>query len=128
MTWCVQIVTELGPSFALTGCSSVWLERLLWEQEVASSNLVSPTKLMRHLALFMILGLLGCDHRPEARADFAVRKAFPNGEIFAVPDSTRKFIVRECGVTWWVELGSDDKPTLAYRIFLPDKYFYSSGK
>jgi hypothetical protein len=24
------------------GCSSVWPERLLWEQEVASSNLATP--------------------------------------------------------------------------------------
>src|SRR6478609_10611423 len=28
---------------ALTGCSSAWLERLLWEQEVAGSNPVTPT-------------------------------------------------------------------------------------
>jgi hypothetical protein len=28
-----------------TGCSSAWLERLLWEQEVAGSNPVIPTQL-----------------------------------------------------------------------------------
>ena len=27
---------------APTGCGSVWLERLLWEQEVAGSNPVTP--------------------------------------------------------------------------------------
>ena len=27
----------------LTGRSSAWLERLVWDQEVASSNLVAPT-------------------------------------------------------------------------------------
>ena len=27
----------------LSGCGSVWIERLLWEQEVASSNLVTPS-------------------------------------------------------------------------------------
>jgi hypothetical protein len=27
----------------VSGCSSVWLERLLWEQEAASSNLVTLT-------------------------------------------------------------------------------------
>ena len=25
------------------GCGSVWLERLVWDQEAASSNLVTPT-------------------------------------------------------------------------------------
>ncbi len=30
-------------SIFLTGCSSAWLERLLWEQEVARSNRVTPT-------------------------------------------------------------------------------------
>src|SRR6478672_2767890 len=30
-------------SCAFTGCSSAWLERLLWEQEVAGSNPVTPT-------------------------------------------------------------------------------------
>ena len=29
----------------LTGRSSAWLERLLWEQEVARSNRVAPTQL-----------------------------------------------------------------------------------
>jgi predicted lipid-binding transport protein (Tim44 family) len=28
---------------AFSGCSSAWLERLLWEQEVARSNRVTPT-------------------------------------------------------------------------------------
>jgi hypothetical protein len=32
-----------------TGCSSAWLERLVWDQEVASSNLVTPTS-MGHFA------------------------------------------------------------------------------
>jgi hypothetical protein len=37
---------------ALTGCSSAWLERLLWEQEVAGSNPVTPTlQLVRLLRL-----------------------------------------------------------------------------
>ncbi len=26
-----------------SGCGSVWLERLVWDQEAASSNLVTPT-------------------------------------------------------------------------------------
>jgi hypothetical protein len=30
-------------AYVLPGCSSVWLERLLWEQEVAGSSPVTPT-------------------------------------------------------------------------------------
>ena len=30
-------------SKALTGCGSAWLERLIWDQEVAGSNPVTPT-------------------------------------------------------------------------------------
>lgn len=26
----------------LSGCGSVWLERMIWDHEVASSNLVTP--------------------------------------------------------------------------------------
>ena len=29
-----------------TGCGSAWLERLLWEQEAAGSNPVTPIPLM----------------------------------------------------------------------------------
>ena len=28
----------------LSGCGSAWLERLVWDQEVAGSNPVTPTK------------------------------------------------------------------------------------
>lgn len=28
----------------LTGCGSAWLERLVWDQEVAGSNPVTPTQ------------------------------------------------------------------------------------
>ena len=27
----------------MTGCGSAWLERLVWDQEVAGSNPVTPT-------------------------------------------------------------------------------------
>ena len=30
-----------------TGCGSAWLERLVWDQEVAGSNPVTPTQYMR---------------------------------------------------------------------------------
>ena len=35
-------VTNKGLKQA-TGCSSAWLERLVWDQEVAGSNPVTPT-------------------------------------------------------------------------------------
>ncbi len=35
----------LGTLFVqdITGCGSAWLERLVWDQEVAGSNPVTPT-------------------------------------------------------------------------------------
>ena len=30
------------------GCGSVWLERLVWDQEAASSNLVTPIAVKHH--------------------------------------------------------------------------------
>src|SRR6476620_11049412 len=67
---------------ALTGCSSAWLERLLWEQEVAGSNPVTPIRMnrlayqphmiVRHSGIInsmMLVGLLsslfGCTHPPD---------------------------------------------------------------
>ena len=29
----------------LSGCGSAWLERLIWDQEVAGSNPVTPTQI-----------------------------------------------------------------------------------
>ena len=34
---------ELQNHITLTGCGSAWLERLIWDQEVAGSNPVTPT-------------------------------------------------------------------------------------
>ena len=33
---------ELQNHITLTGCGSAWLERLIWDQEVAGSNPVTP--------------------------------------------------------------------------------------
>ena len=44
----------------LSGCGSVWLERLLWEQDVAGSNPVTPTKLHRYEHLGC------CFHKPRS--------------------------------------------------------------
>ena len=36
-------VTSWDVKMQLTGCGSAWLERLVWDQEVAGSNPVTPT-------------------------------------------------------------------------------------
>ena len=36
-------VTEITTQKQKTGCGSAWLERLVWDQEVAGSNPVTPT-------------------------------------------------------------------------------------
>ena len=36
-------VTEITTRKQKTGCGSAWLERLIWDQEVAGSNPVTPT-------------------------------------------------------------------------------------
>ena len=33
----------IGDRKPLSGCGSAWLERLVWDQEVAGSNPVTPT-------------------------------------------------------------------------------------
>ena len=33
----------------LTGCGSAWLERLIWDQEVAGSNPVTPTYFLKNI-------------------------------------------------------------------------------
>ena len=35
-------VTEITTRKQKTGCGSAWLERLVWDQEVAGSNPVTP--------------------------------------------------------------------------------------
>ena len=35
-----------------TGCGSAWLERLIWDQEVAGSNPVTPTINLNNLILY----------------------------------------------------------------------------
>ena len=35
-------VTEMGHKNRTSGCGSAWLERLVWDQEVAGSNPVTP--------------------------------------------------------------------------------------
>ena len=36
-------VTEMTTKNFTSGCGSAWLERLVWDQEVAGSNPVTPT-------------------------------------------------------------------------------------
>ena len=48
------LLGKVSGGWILTGCSVVWLARLIWDQEVAGSNPVTPTffkksgKLMVH--------------------------------------------------------------------------------
>lgn len=39
----ISCVTEDSTKQENTGCGSAWLERLIWDQEVAGSNPVTPT-------------------------------------------------------------------------------------
>ena len=41
---------ELQNHITLTGCGSAWLERLIWDQEVAGSNPVTPTLQLNNYA------------------------------------------------------------------------------
>ena len=36
-------VSEMDLDKSTSGCGSAWLERLIWDQEVAGSNPVTPT-------------------------------------------------------------------------------------
>ena len=42
MVLCGRLHGRVGGYRFLTGCGSVWLERLIWDQEVAGSNPVTP--------------------------------------------------------------------------------------
>ena len=41
--WGTSIPHEKDLKHTMTGCGSAWLERLIWDQEVAGSNPVTPT-------------------------------------------------------------------------------------
>ena len=43
-------VTEITTRKQKTGCGSAWLERLIWDQEVAGSNPVTPTLQLNNYA------------------------------------------------------------------------------
>ena len=46
-------VTEITTQKQKTGCGSAWLERLVWDQEVAGSNPVTPIQLNNFSILIM---------------------------------------------------------------------------
>ena len=47
-----------------TGCGSAWLERLVWDQEVAGSNPVTPT-VVQHLKIGRFGTQCGCSSMVE---------------------------------------------------------------
>ena len=49
------MASQLG--WEAPGCSSAWLERLVWDQEVACSNHVTPTDLQQKASNLMVGGL-----------------------------------------------------------------------
>ena len=41
--WGTQLPHSMTQNYTPSGCGSAWLERLIWDQEVAGSNPVTPT-------------------------------------------------------------------------------------
>ena len=39
---------EMAPKKTTSGCGSAWLERLVWDQEVAGSNPVTPIHFFKY--------------------------------------------------------------------------------
>ena len=62
----------------ITGCGSAWLERLVWDQEVAGSNPVTPTEILNFIKF-----ICGCssmvEHQP-SKLDTWVR--FPSPALW----------------------------------------------
>ena len=46
-------VTEITTRKQKTGCGSAWLERLVWDQEVAGSNPVTPIDMISNFQVFV---------------------------------------------------------------------------
>ena len=67
-------VTEITTQKQKTGCGSAWLEHLVWDQEVAGSNPVTPTEILNFIKF-----ICGCssmvEHQP-SKLDTWVR--FPS--------------------------------------------------
>ena len=53
-------MTHLDSAPLFAGCSSAWLERLVWDQEVAGSNPVIPTDLCERNALVLAIVTRNC--------------------------------------------------------------------
>ncbi len=47
----IRVVTQ----YRETGCGSAWLERLVWDQEVAGSNPVTPMLKQQEIAAFFVI-------------------------------------------------------------------------
>ncbi len=69
----------------ITGCGSAWLERLVWDQEVAGSNPVTPTEILNFIKF-----ICGCssmvEHQP-SKLDTWVR--FPSPAYVSVAQLDR---------------------------------------
>ena len=66
----------------IAGCGSAWLERLVWDQEVAGSNPVTPT-----LQVHMICGCSSMVEHQPSKLDTWVR--FPSPALLVIEQAVR---------------------------------------